>query len=66
VVTEDEARTALRAFVGVGDIEPWIAQQAWEATPDGWIFRLAVVPEGVRITASMGKGSPMVWVVPAP
>jgi hypothetical protein len=73
--TEAEARAALRAFMGVGNVEPWIAQQAWEATPsgwtvavplDGWIFRLAVVPEGVRITASAGEGSPAVWTVPPP
>ena len=33
-MTEDQARAALRAFVG--DVEPWIAAQPWEATPDGW------------------------------
>jgi hypothetical protein len=34
-VTEDEARTALRAFVTVGEIERWIAEQRWEAVPGG-------------------------------
>jgi hypothetical protein len=55
-------------------VEPWIAQQAWEATPtgwtvavplDSWIFRLTRVPGGVCVTASMGKGvPPAVWFVP--
>ncbi len=73
-MTEDEARAALRAFVGVGNVEPWIAQQAWEATPrgwtvpvplDGWIFRLEPVPGGVRVIASAGGGGePAVWTVP--
>ena len=71
LVTEDEARAALRAFVAV---EPWIAAQEWEATPDGWtvpvpldgrIFRLGRVPGGVRVSASMGRGLPAVWIVPA-
>ncbi len=35
-MTEAEARAALRAFVAVGDIEPWIAEQRWEAVPGGW------------------------------
>lgn len=68
-----EARAALRAFVGVGDLEPWIAEQPWEPTPsgwtvpvplDGWVFRLAPVPGGVRVSASDGDGAPAVWVVP--
>jgi len=73
-VTEDEARTALRAFVAVGEIERWIAQQSWEAVPGGWTvpgefyglrFRVALVPGGVRLTASYkGKGRPAVWTVP--
>ena len=74
-MTEAEARATLRAFVGVGHVEPWIAQQAWEATPrgwtvpvplDGWIFRLEPVPGGVRVIASAGgEGQPAVWTVPA-
>lgn len=73
-MTEAEARAALRAFVGVGNVEPWIAQQAWEATPrgwtvavplDGWVFRLAPVAGGVRVSASTGKGEPAIWTVPA-
>ncbi len=35
-MTEAEARAALRAFVGVGDIEPWIAGRPWQAAPGGW------------------------------
>ena len=73
-MTEVEARAALRAFVGVGNVEPWIAEQEWEATPDGWtvpvplegwLFRLEPVGGGVRVTASMGEGEPAVWTVPA-
>ena len=72
-MTEAEARAALRAFVGVGNVEPWIAAQPWEATPsgwtvpvplEGWVFRLQAVPGGIRVTASMGKGGPAVWFVP--
>ncbi len=35
-MTEAEARVALRAFVAVGEIESWIAEQRWEAIPGGW------------------------------
>jgi hypothetical protein len=50
-VTETEARAALRAFLAVGGIEPWIASRRWQAVPDGravagelqgWRFRLAL------------------------
>ena len=70
---EAEARAALRVRMGAGAVEPWIAQQAWEATPrgwtvavplDGWVFRLEPVPGGVRVSASSGKGAPAVWTVP--
>ena len=73
-MTEAEAGAALRAYVGVGHVEPWIAQQAWEATPSGWtvavplkgwIFRLEPAPRGVRVIASVGGGhEPAVWFVP--
>ena len=33
---EAEARAALRAFVGVGHVEPWIAGRPWQAAPGGW------------------------------
>ena len=71
-MTEAEARPALAAFAG--EVEPWIARQAWEATPsgwtvpvplDGWIFRLEPAPGGVRVIASAGDGrEPVAWAVP--
>jgi hypothetical protein len=60
-VTEAEARAALRAFVGIGDVEPWIAEQRWEPIPDGWRvresyqgwrFRLEPVASGLRVVMS--------------
>ncbi len=36
-MTEDQARTALAAFDGLGGLERWIAEQRpWEAIPSGW------------------------------
>ncbi len=74
-MTEAEARAALRAFVGIGGIEPWIAGWPWKAAPGGWTvagelqgwrFRLEVVPAGVNVIASTpGGGEPAVWFVPA-
>ncbi len=72
-MTEAEARAALRAFVGVGDIEPWIAGRPWQAGPGGWTvagelqglrFRLEVVLGGVRVVASAGASEPARWFVP--
>ena len=73
--TEAEARAALRAFDGIGDIEPWIAGRPWRAAPGGWTvagelqgwrYRLETVPGGVRVIASTpGGGEPMAWTVPA-
>ncbi len=73
-MTEAEARAALRAFVGGGDVEPWIADQPWKAVAGGWSvagelqgwrFRLEVMPGGVRVIASTaGGGEPAVWSVP--
>jgi hypothetical protein len=72
-VTEDQARAALRAFVGVGDIEPWIAGRPWQTAPGGWTvagelqgwrFRLETVPGGVRVVASAAGGEPARWFVP--
>ena len=72
-MTEAEARAALRAFVAVGDIERWIADQRWEAVPGGWRvrerlhswhFRVEPVPGGIRIVMSVGGGEPAVWFVP--
>ncbi len=76
-MTKGDARAArrLRAFVGVGDIEPWIAGRPWQAVPGGWTvagelqgwrFRLEVMPGGVRVVASTpGGGEPAVWTVSA-
>ena len=73
-MTEAQARAALRAFVGIGDVEPWIAGRAWKAAPGGWAvagelqgwrFRVEVAPGGVRVVASAGRGEPATWFVPA-
>jgi hypothetical protein len=73
-VTEDEARAALRAFVAVGGIEQWIAEQPWEATARGWTvagdfhgwrFRLEPVPGGARVVMSAPGEPRTVWTVPA-
>ena len=72
-MTESQARVALRAFIGVGDIEPWIAGRPWKAVAGGWTgagdlqgwrFRLEVVPGGVRVVASAAGGEPARWFVP--
>ena len=72
-MTEDEARTALRAFVAVGEIERWIAEQRWEAIPggwwvrerfQGWHFRVEPVAGGVRVVMSACGGEPAAWIVP--
>jgi hypothetical protein len=74
-MTEAEARAALRAFVGVGNVEPWIAERPWKAAVGGWTvagelqgrrFWLEVAPGGVRVIASRpGGGEPATWTVPA-
>jgi hypothetical protein len=73
-VTEAEARAALRAFDGVGGVEHWIADQSWQAAPDGWIvagdlggwrFWLRPVAGGLRVSAAPpGNWRPAVWLVP--
>jgi hypothetical protein len=71
-MTEDQARAALAAFDGVGGLERWIARRPWQAVPGGWAvagelqgwgFRLELVPGGVRVVASAGRGEPAVWFV---
>ena len=57
---EAEARAALRAFVGVGNVEPWIAGRPWQTTPGGWTVSGEL--EGWRFR---GNPHPAVWVVPA-
>ena len=73
-MAEDEARAALRAYMGIGDVEPWIAARPWQAVPDGWAmagelegwrFRVEVAPGGVRVAAFMEKGESAAWIVPA-
>ena len=73
-MTEAEARAALTAFVAVGDIERWIAEQRWEAVPGGWRvreqlhswrFRIEPVAGGVRVVMSGRGGKSAVWTVPA-
>jgi hypothetical protein len=73
-MTEDQARAALRAFVAVGQVEQWIAEQPWEPAQrgwrvpgefHGWRFWLEPVPGGVRVVASADGGKPAVWNVPA-
>ena len=73
-MTEDEARIALRAFVAVGEIERWIAEQRWEAIPggwwvrerfDGWRFRVEPVAGGLNVVMSARGGEPARWFVPA-
>ena len=72
-MTEDQARAALRAFVAVGELERWIADQRWEATPGGWRvrepyggwrFRLEPAAGGLRVVMSGHGGEPAVWAVP--
>ncbi len=73
-MTEAEARAALRVFVAVGDVAPWIAKQPWKAESGGWSvlselhglrFHLEVMPGGARVIASAGSGrEPAVWTVP--
>jgi hypothetical protein len=66
-VTEAQARAALAAFVAVGGIEPWIAEQRWKAVQGGWRvegqlqgrrFWVERVPGGVRVVMSGGGGEP--------
>ena len=61
-MTEAEARAALRAFVVVDELEPWIAEQRWVAVPGGWRvrerfqdwhFRVEPVASGVSLVRSL-------------
>ena len=73
-MTKDEAHAALAAVVAIGDLEVWIAEQPWEATPGGWTvlgelhglrFRVEPAAGGVRVIASSAKGKPEAWTVGA-
>jgi hypothetical protein len=74
-MTEAQARAALRAFVAVGEIEQWIAEQRWEPAPGGgwtvpadlhgWRFRVEPLPGGVRVVMHVGGEEPVEWTVRA-
>ena len=73
-MTEADARAALRAFVAVGEIEAWIADQPWEAVPGGWKvrgrlqawrFRLEPAAGGLRVIMCGPGGQPADWIVSA-
>jgi len=73
-VTEAEPRAVLRAFVAVGERERRIAEQRWEAVPDGWTvpgelpgmrFRLEWAAGGRRVVMAARGGGPAAWTVPA-
>jgi hypothetical protein len=73
-MTDAKSRAALRAFVAVGEIEPWIAEQPWEPILGGWQvrgqlqarrFRLEPVHGGVWVVMSARGGEPVMWFVPA-
>ena len=73
-MTEDQARAALRAFVAVGGLEAWIADQPWLTSPSGWVvpepfqdlrFRVEPVAGGVRVVMCGTGGQPADWTVPA-
>jgi hypothetical protein len=63
-MTEDEARTLLDSFDGLGGPEAWIARQPWQTAPgwavtgdmQGWRFRLAQVPGGMPVSATAPSG----------
>lgn len=72
-ITEAEARVTLRAFVGIGGIEQWIADQRWEWVRNGWNvrgklhgwrFRVEPVADGIRIVMSVRGSEPATWIVP--
>jgi hypothetical protein len=69
---EAETRAVLRAFVAVGDLEHWIADQPWHATPSGWVvpepfqtLRFQVEPMAGGSTSLCRRGGePAAWLVP--
>ena len=62
--TEAEARATPRAFVGVGDSEPWIAGRPWKAAPGGWTVAGELQGWRFRLEVAPGGGKPAVWFVP--
>ena len=72
---EADARRLLRNWPAIGQLETWITEQSWQATPDGWavlgelqgrLVRLDIAPGGLRITASPpSPRAEEIWVVTA-
>ena len=71
-MTEDEARDLLQRWPGGGEIEDWIADRRWQATPDGWNvtgelqgwrFKIEVIAEGLRVSGYAAGEAPAVWTV---
>ena len=69
---EAAARAALRAFVGFGEVEAWVAGRPWKAVAGGWTvagelqgwrYRVEPAPGRVRVFASPGGSEPAVWFV---
>lgn len=75
-MTEDEARDLLTDFGSLDRLENWLAEQPWQAAPDGWTvltarggwrFELRLVPDGLQISATAPGGrQPAVWIVSGP
>jgi hypothetical protein len=75
-MTEAEARAVLRAYVAVGGIERWLAEQSWEQLAgsgwrvlgqlhDRWRFLLEPVAGGGVRVFMYADEPPATWVVPA-
>ena len=71
-MTENDARDLLWRFASDA-LEEWIAEQPWQAVPDGWTVagelqgwqvRIEVVAAGLRVSAGAPDSlDPVVWVV---
>ena len=71
-MTEADARDLLRRWPGGGELEDWIAERRWQATPDGWNvtgelqgrrFKIEVMAEGLRVSAYAAGEAPAMWTV---
>jgi hypothetical protein len=71
-MTEHEARDLLQRWPGGGELEDWIAERRWQATPDGWNvtgelqgrrFKIEVMAEGLRVSAYAAGEAPAMWTV---
>jgi hypothetical protein len=58
------ARARLRAHRGDG-LEAWLADQPWQPTEDGWLFRVEAIAGGdLRIVARAPKdGATTAWLI---